>query len=87
MPLSQSDVWQRRDAICQGRPGSRNGLKSLRCQARCYECQRIFDARREDYVSVVPFVEDEHTLFLKTTPNRKAPKQNLGEESNDETRC
>jgi uncharacterized DUF497 family protein len=47
--------------------------------------QRIFVVRREDYVYLVPFVEDEHTLFLKTIiPSRKAPKEYLGEKSNDE---
>jgi hypothetical protein len=28
--------------------------------------QRIFVVRREDYVYLVPFVEDAHTVFLKT---------------------
>ena len=38
--------------------------------------------RREDYVYLVPFVEDEHTVFLKTIiPSRKATKDYLGEES------
>jgi dienelactone hydrolase len=33
---------------------------------------------------LVPFVEDEHTVFLKTIiPSRKATKQYLGEESDD----
>jgi uncharacterized DUF497 family protein len=50
-----------------------------------YAHQRIFVVRREDYVYLVPFVEDEHTVFLKTIiPSRKATKQYLGEESNDE---
>jgi predicted DNA binding CopG/RHH family protein len=31
-----------------------------------YAGQRIFVVRREDYVYLVPFVEDEHTVFLKT---------------------
>ena len=36
--------------------------------------------------NLVPFVEDEHTVFLKTIiPSRKATKQYLGEESDDET--
>ncbi len=40
-----------------------------------YAGQRIFVVRREDYVYLVPFVEDEHTVFLKTiTPSRKATK-------------
>ncbi len=33
---------------------------------------------------LVPFVEDEHTVFLKTIiPSRKATKQYLGEESDN----
>ena len=49
-----------------------------------YAGQRIFVVRREDYVFLVPFVEDEHTVFLKTIiPSRKATKQYLGEESDD----
>ena len=40
-----------------------------------YASQRIFVVRREDYVYLVPFVEDEHTVFLKTIiPSRKATK-------------
>ena len=47
-----------------------------------YAGQRIFVVRREDYVYPVPFVEDEHTVFLKTIiPSRKATKEYLGEES------
>jgi hypothetical protein len=50
-----------------------------------YAGQRIFVVRREDYVSLGPFVEDEHTVFLKTIiPSRKATKQYLGEESDNE---
>ena len=50
-----------------------------------YAGQRIFVVRREDYVYLVPFVEDEHTVFLKTIiPSRKATKQYLDEESDDE---
>ncbi len=49
-----------------------------------YAGQRIFVVRREDYVYLVPFVEDEHTVFLKTIiPSRKATKRYLGEESDD----
>ena len=32
-----------------------------------YAGQRIFVVRREDYVYLVPFVEDEDSVFLKTT--------------------
>jgi uncharacterized DUF497 family protein len=50
-----------------------------------YAGQQIFVVRREDYVYLVPFVEDEHTVFLKTIiPSRKATKQYLDEESDDE---
>jgi uncharacterized DUF497 family protein len=50
-----------------------------------YAGQRIFVVQREDYVYLVPFVEDEHSVFLKTIiPSRKATKQYLGEESDDE---
>ena len=49
-----------------------------------YAGQRIFVVQHEDYVYLVPFVEDEHTVFLKTIiPSRKATKQYLGEESDD----
>ena len=50
-----------------------------------YGGQRIFVVRREDYVYLVPFVEDEHTVFLKTIiPSRKATKEYLGEESHED---
>ena len=50
-----------------------------------YAGQRIFVVLREDYVYLVPFVEDEHTVFLKTIiPSRKATTQYLREEYNDE---
>ena len=51
-----------------------------------YAGQRIFVVQRDDDVYLVPFVEDEHTVFLKTIiPSRKAMKQYLGEEPDDET--
>ena len=47
--------------------------------------QRIFVVQREDYVYLVPFVADEHTVFLKTIiPSRKVTKQYLGEEPDNE---
>lgn len=47
-----------------------------------YRGQRIFVVRRDDYVYLVPFVEDEHQVFLKTIiPSRKATKQYLNKES------
>jgi uncharacterized DUF497 family protein len=50
-----------------------------------YTGQRIFVVRREDSVYLVPFVEDENAVFLKTIiASRKATKQYLGEESDDE---
>jgi hypothetical protein len=51
-----------------------------------YAGQRIFVVKREDYVYLVPFLEDEHMVFLKTIiPSRKATRQYLREESDDET--
>jgi predicted DNA binding CopG/RHH family protein len=38
-----------------------------------YAGQRIFVVRREDYVYLVPFVEDKHTVFLKTTSQAGRP--------------
>ena len=50
-----------------------------------YAGQRIFVVRREDYMHLVPSVEEEHTVFLKTIiPSRKATKEYLGEESDHE---
>ena len=50
-----------------------------------YAGQRIFVVRREDYMYLVPFVEDEHRVFLKTIiPSRKATNRYLGEEFDDE---
>ena len=47
--------------------------------------QRIFVVRREDYVYLVPFVEDQRTVLLKTIiPSRRAPKEYLAEESDHE---
>ena len=47
--------------------------------------QRIFIVQRDNYVYLVPFVEDERLVFLKTIiPSRKATKQYLGEEIQDE---
>lgn len=49
-----------------------------------YVGQRIFVVQRDDYVYLVPFVEDEHTVPLKTIiPSPKATKEYLGEESDD----
>jgi uncharacterized DUF497 family protein len=46
--------------------------------------QRIFVVQRDDYVYLVPFVEDERLIFLKTIiPSRKATKEHLGQEPED----
>ena len=43
-----------------------------------YGGQKILVVRREDYVYLVPFVEDARLVFLKTIiPSRKATKQYL----------
>jgi hypothetical protein len=52
---------------------------------RLAHSQRFFVVQREDYVYLVPFVEDEHSVFLKTIiPSRKATKEYLGEEADHE---
>lgn len=41
-----------------------------------YPNQKIFIVRIEDYAYLVPFVEDEEKIFLKTiVPSRKATKK------------
>ena len=45
-----------------------------------YGGQRIFVVEVNEYVHLVPFVEDETEVFLKTIiPSRKATKKYLGE--------
>jgi uncharacterized DUF497 family protein len=52
-------------------------------QAR-YAGQRIFVIQRDGYVYLVPFVEDERLVFLKTIiPSRKATRRYLGKEPED----
>lgn len=46
------------------------------------QSQRVFVVRRGDHVYLVPFAQDEHSVFLKTIiPSRKTAKHYLGEES------
>jgi len=48
--------------------------------AKKYPNQRIIYARIENYVYLVPFVESEEVIFLKTIiPSRKATKRYLEE--------
>ena len=50
-----------------------------------YRGQRIFVVRRDEYVYLVPFVEDDTSVFLKTIiPSRKATKEYLAEEPDHE---
>lgn len=43
-----------------------------------YPNQRIFVVRVEDYIYLVPFVEEEDRIYLKTIiPSRKATKEYL----------
>ena len=47
-----------------------------------YPNQRIFVISIDDYVHLVPYIEDRKEIFLKTIiPSRKATKQYLGDES------
>jgi hypothetical protein len=43
-----------------------------------YKGQKIFVVQIDDYAYLVPFVEDDHGVFLKTIiPSRKAPRKYL----------
>jgi uncharacterized DUF497 family protein len=51
----------------------------------CYPNQRIFIVKINNYVWLVPFVEDKEQIFLKTIiPSRKATKKYLGDKNYDE---
>ena len=83
-------LGRREEREAQG--GARHRVRRQRLPHRAgrpnpsrYAGQRIFVVKREDYVYLVPFVEDEHTVFLKTLiPSREATKEYLREESDDE---
>ncbi len=50
-----------------------------------YERQRLFVVKIEEYVYVVPFVEEEEQVVLKTIiPSRKATKKYLRREVKDD---
>jgi hypothetical protein len=52
--------------------------------AYSYGGQRIFVVQRDDYVYLVPFVEDDKLIALKTIiPSRKATKRYLEKEPDD----
>jgi len=43
-----------------------------------YKGQKIFVVQIDDYAYLIPFIEDEHEIFLKTIiPSRKATKKYL----------
>lgn len=43
-----------------------------------YKGQKIFVVQMDDYAYLVPFLEDDHEIFLKTIiPSRKATKKYL----------
>jgi uncharacterized DUF497 family protein len=43
-----------------------------------YKGQKIFAVQIDDYVYLIPFIEDDHEIFLKTIiPSRKATKKYL----------
>ena len=48
-----------------------------------YSNQRVFIVEFDEYVYVVPYVEDDKRIFLKTIyPSRKMTKKYLGKRSN-----
>ena len=49
---------------------------------KAYPGQRVFIVNVEGYACLVPFVEDDKTIFLKTIiPSRKMTRQYLGGET------
>ena len=45
-----------------------------------YPNQKVFLVKIEDYISSVPYIEENDKIFLKTIiPNRKATKKYLGD--------
>ena len=43
-----------------------------------YKGQKVFAVKIDDYVYLVPFIENDHEIFLKTIiPSRKATKKYL----------
>ena len=49
-----------------------------------YPDQRVFIVKIEHYAYLVPFVEEENVIFLKTIiPSRKMTKKYLGEEADE----
>lgn len=49
-----------------------------------YENKRVFIANVENYIYLVPFVESEDTIFLKTIiPSRKMTRKYLGGANNE----
>lgn len=60
---------------------SRDGLMDIleHPDQQRYPGQRIFIVNVDDYAYIVPFIEDEKTIFLKTViPSRKMTKKYLG---------
>ena len=63
-----------------------NGLLDIleHSQKNKFPNQRIFVVNIDDYAFLVPFVEDEDIIFLKTIiPSRKMTKKYLGEKSDE----
>ncbi|MGC1177177.1 MAG: DUF4258 domain-containing protein [Candidatus Saccharimonadales bacterium] len=51
-------------------------------QQSCYPNQRVFVVEFGDYVYIVPYVEDEAKIFLKTIyPSRKMAKKYMNKRS------
>jgi len=60
---------------------SRDGLMDIleHPHQQRYPAQRIFIVNVDDYAYIVPFIEDEKTIFLKTIiPSRKMTRKYLG---------
>jgi hypothetical protein len=75
-PSAQSRWWQTASPPSDARLEHPNQQR--------YGGQRIFVVQRDDYVYLVPFVEDDRLIALKTIiPSRKATRQYLEKEPDD----
>jgi hypothetical protein len=70
-----------------GEPADRSrleGIESFTASARIHGAYPLAIRPRDDYVYLVPFVEDDKLIVLKTIiPSRKATKQYLEKEADD----
>ena len=84
MPISRFLELRRRDVEIVTRPFCASNPELSEAYSVVSSGQTC-SANGDDHAYLVPFVEDEHTVFLNTIiPSRKATEKYLREESDDE---